>query len=182
MQFLPGCCFFAAFAASLLFPWTLLRQENVLNPDLVPINHDKESRSFRTFPWVPAYSSMILKVMTNLKCALIAKYVTETDHFFTSQKPVSRNIDTLRRHIAESHPEDLTTPPKKRSRSVSTKPMTNEWTANDTNEAHLLLAQAVLECALPFSIVEHPAIVALFKKTQPCISTSLCKNSINHPP
>jgi len=80
-------------------------------------------------------------------------------------RPVSRNINTLRNHIAAYHPDDITTPPKKRSRSVSAVPSSmNEWTASDINEAHLLLAKAVLECALPFSIVEHPAIVALFKK------------------
>jgi len=110
-------------------------------------------------------------------------------------KIVSRNLDTLRRHIKSDHPDKVTTPPKpptltsgKRKRAFSANPVPYEcydvdsdeevpvWTTDDTKEAHTLLAQAMLECALPFAIVEHPAIVALFRKhnpsyTLPCTKT-----------
>jgi len=41
------------------------------------------------------------------------------------------------------------------------------WKPSDTEETNLLLAQTVLECALPFSLVEHPAFVTLIKKLNP---------------
>jgi len=64
------------------------------------------------------------------------------------------------------HPEKVTTPPKKRARRELDE-LEIQWARKDTEETHLLLAKALLECALPFAIVEHPAIVALFEKVNP---------------
>jgi len=77
------------------------------------------------------------------------------------------DIDTLRNHVTQKHPESVTTPPsnRKRRRTSSDVPVPIPvWSAADNNEANTLLAEFIYEAALPFSITAHPAFLKWVSK------------------
>jgi len=70
------------------------------------------------------------------------------------------DLNTLRTHLQNEHPNLGRTPPKKRKRvSVDATEPKAVWTEHDNEKSNALLAQMLCECAVPFNTVSHPAFL-----------------------
>jgi len=76
------------------------------------------------------------------------------------------DVEVLRIHMRDCHPELITTPPKQRKRQHSEleENQVIHWSSQDNEEANKLLAQFIFECGLAFNIVEHPAFSKFVSK------------------
>jgi len=74
----------------------------------------------------------------------------------------------LRNHLNKEHPELKTSPAvcrkRKRISSNGDDYVVSNWKQHDTDDANALLAEFILEAALPFSVTSHPAFLKWIAK------------------